>query len=718
MNLLSPKTVLLPIFTILLVTLICALLPSISTAQTVDEVRVDETAKGYIIEVKLFVPMRYHSHSPRQSGQALEIQLRNKNLGEFESPGRARKNLGWDLGSGAPIEEIILDTLDPETPSLVIQFTREVKFKVRGSADLLSIIIELDTDKLSFEEKASEDITVIEAENLVTRLKNSNPKHASLLQEANDAMLAANYPRAIQLFTKIRDEVAPEYTPHLQELLGVAREYNGQLAHAKAEYQRYLKDFPSDAGAERVRQRLNAIITASQAPRTARGRDQIARKGVDKKSEWNTQIFGGFAQTYYLDETTPEEEESILLRSDLVNDLDFVARMRKGDLDIRTQFIGGYRADLNDETGEDDSETLISIASIEATHSGIGLFGRLGRQSKTTEGVLGRFDGLSLSYDITDILTINTVHGFPVDIRDKEKINTDQVLHGVSFDLNNIWGGWDFNTYYLRQTHFDILDREAVGTEIRYFDSRRSIFTLVDWDINYDELNIFLFIGNWTVFDDTTFNVIVDKRKSPLLTTTNAIQGQGVSTLDQLFDRFSEEELTELARDRTSESESYTLGLTQRINDNWQFTAEATTTKFASTPASGGVEAIPGTGNEQFYSFQLLANSLLAENDIMILGLRFNDTTRSETYSSTINWRVNLGSKLRINPRVRVDFRQDKDDDDDRWLVRPFIRIDYRFKRWMKFEADFGYEWLDETFAGRSQETTGYFLSIGYRANF
>lgn len=113
-----------------------------------------------------------------------------------------------------------------------------------------------------------------------------------------------------------------------------------------------------------------------------------------------------------------------------------------------------------------------------------------------------------------------------------------------------------------------------------------------------------------------------------------------------------------------------------------------------------------------------MGNGLFVENDIMIFGLRFNDTARNETYTSTLNWRVNVNRNLRLNPRLRLDYRQDKDDDDDRWLARPFLRVDYRMKRWMKLEADVGYEWLEESFAGMSQNTTGYFLSLGYRAQF
>ena len=49
-----------------------------------------------------------------------------------------------------------------------------------------------------------------------------------------------------------------------QELLGLAREKNGQTAHAKAEYQRYLALYPDADGAARVRQRLAALLATGR----------------------------------------------------------------------------------------------------------------------------------------------------------------------------------------------------------------------------------------------------------------------------------------------------------------------------------------------------------------------------------------------------------------------------------------------------------------------
>ncbi len=563
--------------------------------------------------------------------------------------------------------------------------------------------------------QVDDDVLISSSENLITAIKKTDPKLANLLDAANRAMLDKDYRRAVQLFTKIRDTSIGDTRRQVQELLGVAREYNGQLAHAIAEYQQYLEDYPEAEDAKRVKQRLTALITAPETPKEKlkTGRRQSAEDG----SEWERQSNFSFSQFYYRAETTPEQEETRLIRSDLISRLDFFGRARKGDLDLGTRFTGSYRNDYRSENTE-GGEFLPDIMTVNARHSGVGLYAQLGRQSGVKGGVLGRFDGIDASYDMGSVVTLNTVYGYPVDITDRTKINTDKEFYGLNVDIGTLWGGWDFNAFYIAQENAGITDREAVGGELLYFDTTKSLFTLVDYDIGYDDLNIFQLIGNWTVVDGTALNLVVDYRNSPILTTTNAIQGQGVEELEELFGLSTEDELRQLAEDRTVAIQSVTAGITQQLNVNWQFIGEITVAEYGETVASGGVEAVAGTGKEYFYSTQFIANSLFYDNDALILGLAYRDTLKTDTYTMDVNWRIDVNRRLRLNPRLRIDYREYTEGDDSRWLARPFIEVDYRIKKWMKFEMDLGYEWLDETFANRSENTTGYFLSIGYRMQF
>jgi len=683
------------------------------SAQPVDNVDIRTTTTGFEIQIDFFIPLQVQGTETVKSGDTAEIQLRADNATSPEVADLLSEQsyLSWNQNLDVPIKDILYDGEIKSTPSIVLHFTRNLKYSVKNTPNLRGLVISVEDDQVIVDTAAAPSISV--SEKLVEELRADNPRLAYSVSLANEAMLDKNYPRAIQLLTKVVDEGTGEVRKNALEMLGVAREYNGQLAQAKAEYERFLNDYPEGAEAQRVSQRLNSLITASLTPKQRLGSTATDQSAA---SDWNHQFYGSLGQTYYHDETTPEEGETQLVRSDLYTDLDFVLRSSTDKVDLRTQFIGSYLQDFR--TDSQGNEFIPNVLSFEARLTEVGLFGRVGRQSRSSGGVLGRFDGVYLAYDANDTLTFNAVYGYPVNLQDKTTINTDQQFQGISLDINDFFSGWDFNTFYISQTNNDLKDREAVGGEIRFYQQGKSLFSLVDYDLNFDELNIFMLVGSLDITEKTSLNLTADYRKSPLLTTTNAIIGQGVETLAELDGLYNEDELKQLAIDRTADSKSLTLGLTHQFNDELEFIGEVTMSEFGETLASGGVEAQPGTGQEYFYSTQLIANNLILENDIFILGLRYSDTFNSNGYTLNTNWRINSSNNLRINPRLRFDYRESKDTGDTRTIIRPYIRFDYRIKKWLKFEADMGYEWLEQEFTGVTQNTTGYYLSLGYRAQF
>ncbi|HEX8783925.1 MAG TPA: SPOR domain-containing protein, partial [Steroidobacteraceae bacterium] len=109
-----------------------------------------------------------------------------------------------------------------------------------------------------------------------------------MLADARAAMSAHNYPEAIALLTKLQRQ--PEFPDRAraQELLGLARERSGQLAHAKAEYEEYLRRYPHGEAAGRIEFRLKTLRAAEAKARTGR------EVGDAENERW--QLSGGFAQ--------------------------------------------------------------------------------------------------------------------------------------------------------------------------------------------------------------------------------------------------------------------------------------------------------------------------------------------------------------------------------------------------------------------------------------
>jgi hypothetical protein len=83
------------------------------------------------------------------------------------------------------------------------------------------------------------------------------------LAQAKDAFRHKDYATAIPLLTQLTQQPEFPQRADAQEMLALARERSGQVAHAKAEYEDYLQRYPAGDGATRVRKRLQALAWAT-----------------------------------------------------------------------------------------------------------------------------------------------------------------------------------------------------------------------------------------------------------------------------------------------------------------------------------------------------------------------------------------------------------------------------------------------------------------------
>ncbi len=542
-----------------------------------------------------------------------------------------------------------------------------------------------------------------------TPSKVSDERIAALMEEARQAVARNNYDRAIQLYTKVLQYPDHQHRQDALEFLGVARERKGQLAHAIREYKRYLSLYPESDGAERVQQRLTGLTTASEKPKASQGGSRQA----SEEKRWD--VYGGFSQFYRRDEISTDDTGSTVTQSALSTDLDITARKRTDSYDLQSRFTGSYLRDfLGDGPGDENS---ISSLYFDAGSKRLGASTRLGRQSRNTGGVLGRFDGLLLGYKVADWMSLHAVGGFPV-FSTRDGLHTDRYLYGLSTDLGTFANAWDFNLFVIEQRVESVVDRRAIGGEARYFDPIRSLLAFVDHDILYGSLNTFIFLGTWTLADRTTINATFDYRNSPILTTTNALQGQSVGSIDDLLDSLTKEEIQELAKDRTGHSTTVTLGASHPFSESIQLSGDVTVSDVSGTEASGGVEAIPDTGKEYFYNLQLIGSNLFKAGDTSILGARYSDTSTAKIYTLSVDSRYPIIRALRINPRIRLDYRENDNDDSSQWTALPSLRVDYRWRKRYRFEIEGGKEWTTRDFTDQSEDSSSFFLSMGYRADF
>jgi len=252
---------------------------------------------------------------------------------------------------------------------------------------------------------------------------------------------------------------------------------------------------------------------------------------------------------------------------------------------------------------------------------------------------------------------------------------------------------------------------------MRYFNAIGNLLGLVDYDTYYGEVNIALLTGSWNLPSDWVVTANLDYRRSPLITSRNALIGQDTQSMEALLAEVGEAEVRALAADRSAEYQSVMLGISRPLTENLQVKVNASMFNLSGTEASGGVMAMPGTDNEYAYDLQFIGSSLWSQGDMSIMGLRYIDGSRYRTMSLFANARFPLGPSLRIQPRMRVDQRSRVLDTLDEWIVSPSMRLEYRIGP-HAIELEAGGEWWRQQGIENDTDASAYFLTLGYRAVF
>ena len=502
-----------------------------------------------------------------------------------------------------------------------------------------------------------------------------------------------------------------------QEYLALAREKNGQTAHAKAEYQRYLSLYPDGEGAARVNQRLAALLAVNRRVDPSAGTASTQGGGRDfRQSDWRIQSY--FSQYYRRDVNQQSDQDEVVSQSALYSDINFDARRRGERFDFSSRLSAGYRNDFLDEAMSSGNSTRISYAYADLADAVTGLRGRIGRQSRNTGGVLGRFDGLNLGYQLNERVLINTVVGKPA-YSSSDGIDSSRSFYGASVNYGPIMDDLDLGLFYINQDADGIQDRQAVGGEFRYFGTNQSLWGLVDYDLGYGELASAFLQGSWRFESRLSIHGLIDRRGSPFLSASNALIGQPVTSFEDLTVIFTEDELRQLGRDRTSTSTTYTVGLSYPLSQRFQINVDASRSAMDGTPASGGVLATEES-QYNYYSGSLVASSIFREGDVSIISARYSDSDTSRVTSLSFDSRYPIGRTWRINPRLRIDRRERIADENDEWLYTPGIRIQYRRSRAFRIELEAGKQFSEResSIVDLDLDRESYFINLGYQSFF
>jgi hypothetical protein len=736
--------------------------PGLARAQVLDRIEIVETPSAAEIHIVFNTRALYLRHTPSEQGDLIRVFL------DFPDVDRSRR-FARELAASPPSDSVPKFSVtfpDQTTNGLSIRFAKPVRFRIsqRDIRRSSRIVIAVKLERPVMPPPTPPEVKLPSASPSAA----AGPKQSfdvppyrpgmdidkyalDLVTLGRAALGAVESEKAVLLFNAALNLPPNKQSREAQEMIGVARERTGEIDKARAEYQHYLKIYSDGEGARRVGQRLAALAdTKSELGQNP------ARRPVKKVEE--TRVYGSIYEYYYggysqakitdkgTNTTTKFNQQD---QSMLQSAFDVTARYRKDEYDTRMVARGTQTYDALATT--EAQRNISRLRALYLEHSGQdSYFFRVGRQPGNTGGILDyRFDGVWFRYTAApQLLNINLVGGQPrqfsldsayvPDDPRNFQLNLKPYFYGVNLDIGPLGQSWSGNTYFINQMIDNVVDRRAVGGELRYAANGKNAYSLVDYDISYGVLNVAMLNGTWAT-EGTTYTVLVDHRRTPYLQTTNALYGVPGATIDTVTSSNADLLRTQ-AKAVTATSDLYMAGILHAVTKDWQLGGDVrmnrisgtgqtsclvilpgTSTLFlnpnATTDAPCSLQALPGTGNIWTYTAQAIGANFPFENTTFVANASYLSSPAYRGESVTMNFLTRLGTQWQFDTFL-ILYHQKDSSNVELYRVTPTIRLDYRFRNSWTFELSGGVEnTLTESPAQRDTTLREFFF-FGLRWDF
>lgn len=542
------------------------------------------------------------------------------------------------------------------------------------------------------------------------------------LERARSAMQAGQFAAAIEFLNQVLTLPPNQHSRAAQAMAGDARVRNGEPAKARIEYALYLQLYPNGPEAIAVREALAGLDkTPVEAPVAAA---EARRREVSGATPIPLTVTGSLFQSYNRGATKAETDTrtsagvtadrasfSAVDQSSLVTSIDLTARARSENYDTR---IVLRDTDVQNFLDSQRDTNQVTAAYFDIRHLASQWHLRLGRQTASTAGVFGRFDGLQASLQAAPSWRLGAVAGTPVEFT---TFDSTRRFLGLTAEAGPFLDRWSGSGYVIEQRIDDLVDRRAVGGDLRYFDATGSLYALVDYDIFYKELDIFLVQGARSFDGGWSITGLYDQRKAPPMLTSNALLGETTTSIDQLLTTLSREQIHALARARTADSKLAFLGLTRQFNPTWQAGLDLRLTNIGALPPSGTLPATPSTGDVWSVGLQVTGTNLLGRRDLTVLNLNSIDSPTYVGHSVTLNHLQVLAERWTLEPSIRY-YRQTDTAQVRLRRVSPTLRVYYRPRERISLEGELAWEGTLTESATVTDDTTRRYFSLGYRWDF
>ena len=697
---------------------------------------VSYTTKGQMVEItaELDVPFSYVKHFPRKRGKIIQIQIKANAEGKQL---KRREMIQPKKDAPLPIRDIIYEGNVRGGPYLVLRFKRVVEFSVKPNNDSSKIRIFVKFDD-------EEEVKAVEK-----KVEGSESNASKIMKDARFALTNGKNADAILLFSQLLEMKDHEFVADAKEYLGLARERNGQLEMAKAQYEEYIRLYPKERRTNTVKQRLMTLNARLAAPKRnlKESKRQKALRNPDQK---RVDIFGRVSQSYYHGSIQTEQNSRRDQQNTILSFLDATRRERGQSKETRLVFSGSHETDLLN-----DGHMEARVRSIYGEYKGKknGLELSFGRQTENSGGVLGRFDGGVLGFRLKPKIRAYGVAGFPVDFVNHHDIQDNKPMVGGRLEFDELIPHWKMSAYGIRQQADGIINRAAIGGDVRFFFNKKIFYSLVDYDASYGVMNFLTLHYGWQMTQKTKFDIHIDQRRSPVMLTTNALQGLSVQkdetgkvflNFDGHEDRnldlpvgtvlsikklkelgISEKEIRDRAINNTGSSTLITLNARHAFDKELTMNSYLTLSKYVAgknLTKDEDEDDVPedtsflSSGFDVSLSAQIIKNNFYKPRGILIGGARVSNNRNSNRYEANATFRTPLKKKWWTDYKMRVMYTSNKTEDKDSARLSPRFKLDYKHTRKLSFDTSLGVDFNKSSFIG--QDYSLFLFNAGFRYLF
>lgn len=560
-----------------------------------------------------------------------------------------------------------------------------------------------------------------------------------LMTSAKASMAAGEYEGATQTLNRLLQLPPNNSSQEAQELMGNAREKNGDFAKAKLEYELYLKVYPQTEGALRVNTRLAAINNG-----TAKIADNkfSTKKQINQISQ-NT-FSGGISQSYLgartlsndtdaagVSKQTRTTDVSYLLTNIYISD-----RWRHNQYDDKFVIRDAQFHKFPPNSKLTNVNNLYQ-AYWDHDDKLLGYGIRLGRQTGSSQGLPNRFDGALGRYTINDKFKITGSVGVIANGSHSQTL-TNRHFYGTALEFAQPGSTISGNVYAIQQVADSLTERRAFGSELRYFKDTTSWFGRVEYDTVYNALNTIYLQGNWIGNSDINYNFILDHSKSPPLLAERAISAltftapvspisplsvegvRNVLTTQQIFD---------VVKNTTPETDTIFFSGTKQVTPKWNFGGDV---RLSRTQGTRGIDLTPfgvaakadptpATGVSYAYILHAVGNNVIFSDDTTRFDLGYENNPHSDAQSFVFVNSTTFRTKwLVTNSLSLTHLKGDTSQADQKTFeISPTVRVSYAVLDSTSLEAELSFRKLyQDDNTGAKTRSTSESIFVGYRWDF